>query len=102
MVVNNLSQFKKAMKDGHVFEIVEHFIKPERNGEKRVVQVLQTNGMYTGIYGNPTCEISTCNNGKGSWIEFGKASDWTFCNGVCQQKYKGRPIWSLRVLDETI
>ena len=99
MEIKNLAQFKRAMKDGYVFEIIEHFIKPERTGEKRVVQVLQTNGMYTGIYNDPDNELNKVNYGKGTWIAFGKASDWTFCNGVCQQSYKGGPIWAIRVLD---
>ena len=54
------------------------------------------------IYGDPDCEISRCNNGRGSWIEFGKASDWTFCNGVCCQKFRDKPIWTIRVLDEVV
>ena len=74
----------------HWFEETFQFsvAEAEYTGQKRVVQKLQTNGMYTGIYVDPDCEISRFNNGKGSWIGFGKASDWTFCNGVCQQKYR--------------
>ena len=99
MEIKNLSQFKKAMQNGCIFEIVEHFIKPEYTGQIRCVQVMQTNGMYTGIAGNPNAEISKMNRGKGSWIEFGKAGDWTFPDGLCKQSTRGNPIWTLKVME---
>lgn len=99
MNIKNLAELKRALKD-HPFEIVEHFIKPEYTGQKRIVQVMQTNGMYTGIYQDPNAELSKVNYGKGTWLAFGKASDWTFTNGVCQQKRRdGSPIWTIRILD---
>lgn len=101
-MITNLSQFKKAMKDGRKFQIIEHFNFPERNGEIRVPNVVQTNGMYTVIPNDPNCKISKANNGKGSWVAFGKASDWTFCNGIIQQSYNGYPIWTLRMIKEDI
>ena len=64
MLITNLSQLKRALKEKHVFEIIEHCIKPEHTGEKRVVQVMQTNGMYSGIYGDPQHPISNLNYGK--------------------------------------
>lgn len=99
MGIKNLSQFKKAMRNGCVFEIVEHFSRPEYNGQIRCVQVMQTNGMYTGIAGNPDAELSKMNHGRGSWIAFGKADDWAFVNGLCQQSFRGNPIWTLRVME---
>lgn len=98
-IVNNLSQFKKAMKAGATFQIVEHFNFPERNGEIRKANVVQTNGMYTVIPDDPESKISKANGGKGSWIEFGKATDYVFCNGLIQQKYMDRPIWTLRIIE---
>lgn len=103
MEIKNLSQLKKALKDGHTFEIVEHFYHPEYAGQVRCVQVLQTNGMYTGIVGEPTSRISLLNGCKGSWCDFGKASDWVFENGLCKQSHDhGTPIWTIRVLDDKI
>lgn len=98
-MIQNLAQFKKAMKEGKRFQIIEHFTFPERNGEIRKANVIQTNGMYTVIPDNPDHRISQANHGKGSWIEFGKASDWVFCNGLIHQKFMEQPIWTLRVLD---
>ncbi len=99
-MIQNLSQFKKAMKAGAKFQVIEHFNFPERNGEIRQANIVQTNGMYTVIPDQPESTISKANNGKGSWIEFGKASDYTFCNGVIQQSFMGKPVWTLRVLDQ--
>lgn len=97
-MIQNLSQFKKAMKEGKEFQIIEHFNFPERNGEIRKPNIVQTNGMYTVIPNEPESSISKANNGKGAWIDFGKASDYTFCNGVIQQSLHGVPIWTVRVL----
>lgn len=99
-MVKNLAELKRALAAGVPFEVVEHFIHPDYTGQKRVVQKMQTNGMYTGIYGDPDAPLSKVNYGKGSWIDFGKASDWTFCNGLCQQHPNGRPIWSIRLLEQ--
>lgn len=97
-MITNLSQFKKAMKAGQKFQIIEHFNFPERNGEIRQPNVVQTNGMYTTIPDNPDSNVTKANNGRGSWIAFGKASDWTFTNGVIQQSFSGKPIWTLRMI----
>lgn len=97
-MITNLSQFKKAMKAGQKFQIIEHFNFPERNGEIRQANVVQTNGMYTIIPDNPDSNITKANNGKGSWIAYGKASDWTFTNGVIQQNFMGKPMWTLRMI----
>ena len=98
MNIKNLSELKRALST-HPFEIVEHFIKPDYTGQTRIVQVMQTNGMYSGIYNEPDAEISKQNYGKGSWIAFGKASDWTFFHGLCHQKHNGKSIWTIRVLE---
>jgi hypothetical protein len=57
--------------------------------------------MYTGIDGDRTAEVSQQNGGRGSWIEFGKASEWQFCgSGICVQHLRnGKPIWKIQVLD---
>lgn len=101
-MIKNLSQFKKAMGEGYIFEIVEHFMHPEMTGQKRYVSKMQTNAMYTKVYGDPDNKLNAWNNGLGSFIEFGKASDWVFVNGLCQQKWNGNPVWSLRILNEKV
>lgn len=104
MTVNNLSQLKKALAAGHDFQIVEHFVKPEMSGQIRRVNVMQTNGIYTHAVGNVSTDdavrINSWNYGKGSWIEFGSAHDWTFASGLCQQRNKitGRPVWTIRLI----
>lgn len=100
MIIKNLNQFKKAMRDGHMFEIIEHFVRPEFTGQKRYVSGFHATYMYTKVQEED--KINTYNNGKGIYLNFGKASDWAFCNGICQQKKNGKPIWTLRVLDEKV
>lgn len=81
-MVKNLSQLKKALTMGTKFVMVEHFIRPEFKGQKRIVKVVQTNGIYSAIDGEPDNPLSNVNYGKGLWLSFGKASDWTFDNGI--------------------
>ena len=103
-MVTNLSQLKKALVKGARFEMVEHFLKPEYTGQKRVVQVVQTNAIYSGILGEPENPLSVCNYGKGLFMQFGKASDWKFDNGLCTCNLRGKPCFTLRLLsvDENV
>lgn len=94
-MIKNLSQFKRAMKVGTVFEIVEHYVRPEYAGQKRIVQVCQTNGFYSGIYGDPNHRLSKANYGKGVWMEYGKAKDWEFHNDMCICK----DCFAIRILE---
>ena len=105
-MICNLNQLKKALAAGRDFEIVEHYIKPEMAGQIRAVNVLQTNGMYTHVVGGCAHDmkdkVNGWNEGRGSWIGFGKASDWKFCDGLCTQSRNGRTIWTVRVIEEGI
>lgn len=76
--MKNLSQLKKALVKGAKFTIVEHFIKPDWTGQKRIVKNVQTNGIYSGIDGDPEDELSNLNYGKGIWLSFDKATNWLF------------------------
>lgn len=98
MTINNLSQLKRALASGHSFIILEHFLKPEHTGEIRTVQKMQTNGMYTGILNDPEHYVSRYNNGLGSWIDFGKASNWNFKNSECTLTIGQRKIWKIKVI----
>lgn len=87
MCVKNLSQLKKAFESGHDFKIIEHFVRPECNGQIRHINKLQTNGFYSVVKGDPENRFSKANRGLGSWCEYGKAADWTFT-----EKFGG--IWT--------
>lgn len=100
-MIKNLSQFKKAMKDGKCFQIVEHFIRPEYSGTIRKPNIVQTNGMYSINPNKLDSKETLANNCKGSWIEFGKASDWKFHeDGTIEQMCYGKTIWKIKMLDE--
>ena len=83
MEVKNLSQFKKAIASKRPFRIIKHYVKPEAEGQIRVPNVVQTNGFYSVEKDNPTSPVSIANNGKGYWMQYGKACDWRFDNGIC-------------------
>lgn len=105
-IVTNLSQFKKAMMKGVNFKVINHFTFPERIGDIRKPNVVQSNGMYTIITNDinqPEAKekFNTANGGKGSWIEFGAARCYDFKDGVITQysdDSKRWPIWSIKLL----
>ena len=78
MTVKNLSQLKKAIAAKNPFRIVEHYTHPECTGQIRLPNVIQTNGFYSVEDGKPDSKISQANYGKGYWLDYGKASQWTF------------------------
>lgn len=77
-MINNLSQLKKAIAEGREYIVVEHFIKPERAGEKRRPTKVQTNGYYSIVPGEPESVVSRANGGLGYWNTYGKAAEWSF------------------------
>lgn len=98
MAVKNLSQLKKALASGTPFEITAHYMHPDYAGQVRVVQVMQTNGMYTGMYNDKAARINTLNGGKGLWCSFGKASDWSFDGEKISLSLRGRPIMDIKLI----
>lgn len=98
MKIKNLSQLKKAIKEGHKFIIRKHYIKPEYEGQIRKPNWVLTNGFYSIENEKPDSEVTLANNGKGSWIEYGKASDWEFENGVCKQSFRGNNVWEIEII----
>ena len=97
-MVKSLSQLKTMVNNKTPFIIVSHYIKPECVGQVRVPNVIQTNGFYSIIKDDIEHPVSKANNGKGYWIEYGKASEWKFENGICTQYCCGKPVWSIRFL----
>lgn len=81
-MINNLSQLKKAFNNKIKFEVVEH-CRPECIGQIRQVNVTQSNGFYSIIPSEPNSKATQANGGKGSWLEYGKASFWRFKDGLC-------------------
>lgn len=109
LTIRNLSQLKKALTRGRAFEIVEQFVKPEMSGQIRRVEVVQTNGIYSHAIGGCDAEtqsmINNWNYGKGSWVSFGKASDWVFDGTNCTlsvTRTDTHKVWTIRVLDDAV
>lgn len=101
MEIKNLAQLKKAINAKTPFQIVQHFVKPEFTGQIRKPNVVQTNGFYSVVHNDPDHMVSRFNGGKGSWIAYGKASDWKFEDGLCKlyDSGKDRPTWEIRFLE---
>ena len=99
-MVKNLSQLKKAVNNKCRFKIVEHGIKPEYTGQIRKPNVIQTNGFYSIVANEPNNLVSLANNGRGSWIEYGKASEWKFENGLCSMfNPNGSLVWTIQFIE---
>ena len=99
--ITNLSKLKKAIAARQPFVIIRHYIHEEYTGQVREPNVIQTNGFYSVILGDPSHEVSNYNQGRGSWLAYGKAADWTFENGVCKlfdSKFN-RPVWEIKFLE---
>lgn len=83
MIIKNLTQLKRAIEARTPFLIVEHYVHPESKGQIRVPNVVQTNGFYSVVKDDDKNEINSYNNGKGSWMPYGKAREnWMF-DGDC-------------------
>jgi len=75
--INSLSQLKRVLQVGTKFKVIDH-CRPELIGQIREVTKVQTNGIYTILPDNPEHKYSTCNGGKGSWMEYNKSSYYEF------------------------
>lgn len=102
----NLSQLKGALKEGARFVVVFNRSKPEISGQRRVVNIVQTNGIYSGIFGDPNNASSKVNGGRGFWLNFGKASNWSFDeDGVCcyyasnHEHTESNALFAIKVVD---
>lgn len=102
-----LADLKREIKRGTPFIILEHYIKPGYTGQKRKPNVVQTNGFYSIVPGEPNNPVSRANLDKGSWIDYGKASNWKFeDNNVCTRYFENpvngnkEPIWKIKFMEE--
>ena len=76
-MIKNLSQLKKALAPGAEFEITAH-CRPEYVGQRRKVNIANTQGLYSIIPDEPQSKVTTANCGKGSWLGWSKAPFWSF------------------------
>ncbi len=100
MEIKNLSQLKKAIANRIPFTILEHNIHPGYTGQTRIANLVQTNGFYSIVKDDPESNVTKANYGKGCWLPYGKASDWSFEDGVCtlytQRKGVKEPVWTIK------
>ena len=92
--VKNLSQLKKAIKPGMMFEITDH-LRPECIGERRVVTSVTTvdfTSRKLDENGEPT--------GKDLHMEFDRAKNWTFDDGELTSRLdNGDMLMSFHFID---
>lgn len=81
--IKNLSQFKKAVKVGAMFEITNH-CRPEQIGKIRTITRKQTNGFYSSNEVEYR-EGKIIPVERDLWCEFGKATDYEFDGNKIRQ-----------------
>lgn len=80
--IKNLAQLKRRLGVGSEFEIIKHW-KETLNGQVRQIKEANTQGIYTVLRDFPESDISLANNGRGSYLGWGKTSYWSFEKGHC-------------------
>ena len=92
--VKNLSQLKKAIKPGMMFEITDH-LRPECIGERRVVT-----GVTTVDFTSRKLDENGEPTGKDLHMEFDRAKNWTFNGGELTSRLdNGDMLMSFHFID---
>lgn len=92
--VKNLSQLKKALKPGMMFEITDH-LRPECIGERRVVT-----GVTTVDFTSRKLDENGEPTGKDLHMEFDRAKNWTFDGGELTSRLdNGDMLMSFHFID---
>ena len=80
--IKNLAQLKRLLTVGAEFEITSAF-RPEVVNQLRKVNYADTTGIYSIRPDAPDDRVTLANNGRGSYLAWGKSADWSFENGYC-------------------
>ena len=105
MEIKNLAQLKRVIQEKREFIIRAHRLNIFL-GQRRIPNVVQSNGFYSVISRQPEHEVSCANRGKGSWIDFGKATQWEFQDGKCSMYFPEMEhipdnlIWSIEFCED--
>ncbi|MGN0593610.1 MAG: type I restriction-modification enzyme R subunit C-terminal domain-containing protein, partial [Hominimerdicola sp.] len=92
--VKNLSQLKKAIKPGMMFEITDH-LRPECIGERRIVT-----GVSTVDFTSRKLDENGKPMGKDLHMEFDRAKNWTFDGGELTSRLdNGDMLMSFHFID---
>lgn len=86
--IKNLAQLKRALTIGTEFKIMSH-LRSEVINQTRQVKYADTTGIYSIRPDAPDDTINSANGGRGSYLDWGKASDWEFKNGTCTLYNRG-------------
>ena len=92
--VKNLSQLKKSLKPGMIFEISDH-LRPECIGERRIVT-----GVSTVDFTSRKLDENGEPTGKDLHMEFDRAKNWTFDGGELTSRLdNGDMLMSFHFID---
>lgn len=92
--IKNLSQLKKAIKPGMMFEITDH-LRPECIGERRIVT-----GVSTVDFTSRKLDENGEPTGKDLHMEFDRAKNWTFDGGELTSRLdNGDMLMSFHFID---
>ena len=87
--IKNLAQLKRALVVGAEFEITSAY-RPEVVNQLRRVNYADTTGIYSIRPDAPDDRVTLANDGRGSYLAWGKSSDWVFADGLCTCYQKDR------------
>lgn len=105
-MIKNLTELKKALKEGVMFKIVAHCCE-EYVGDLRKVTLANTQGFYS-VNAERVDKTTTANNGRGSVLWWSNAAFWSFENGLCcvynsdKQHDSEHIVMAFRVFEESV
>ena len=99
MTIKNLAQLKREIANKHPFRIVKHYFHDRYTGTIRTPNVIQTNGFYSIISGEPDNAATLANYGKGVWCDYGTAKCYDFLENIIVFKKKdGTPYMEIEFI----
>ena len=99
VMVKNLAHLKRLLQKDATYRITAHSIHPKYVGLIRVVNIVQTNGIYSTIKDQPEHPFSESNYGKGVYTPFEKANRYVFGNTVKVLDENGNIMYEFEVLE---
>ena len=90
-MIKTLTNLKRTIQSRTPFQIVHHALYPECSGRICTVGYVKSKGFFA---------VSQADPKDGIWMEFGKASDWTFAEDSCYYSFQGQEVFCIRFLQE--
>lgn len=90
-MIKTLTDLRRTIQSKTPFQIVHHSVYPECSGWICTAGDVKSKGFYAASKTHPLELL---------WLEFGKASDWTFQEDLCCYSFQGQEVFCIRFLQE--